>query len=137
MLLAEDEPGVRDLACILLEDLGYRVHSAPDGEAALDFAARFDGSIHLLLTDMVMPGCSGTELAHKLGRRRPSIKVLYMSGYTEDKLLRLHLQGSQTSILRKPFTKDQLAFAVQKAIDGPSFAEVSSRLGQIETELWS
>jgi len=137
ILLAEDEPGVRDLACILLEDLGYRVHSAPDGEAALNFAARFDGSIHLLLTDMVMPGCSGTELAHKLGRRRPSIKVLYMSGYTEDKLLRLHLHGNQTSILRKPFTKDQLAFAVQKAIDGPSFAEVSSRLGQIETELSS
>ena len=135
ILLAEDEPGVRDLACILLENLGYRVHSAPDAPAALDFAAHFDGSIHLLLTDMVMPGCSGTELAHKLGMRLPRIKVLYMSGYTEDKLLRRHLQGSQASILRKPFTKDQLALAVQKAIDGPSFAEVNCRLGQIEAEL--
>lgn len=135
ILLAEDEPGVRDLACILLEDLGYRVHSAHDGQAALDFAAHFDGRIHLLLTDMVMPGCSGTELAHKLGARLPGIKVLYMSGYTEDKLLRRHLQGSQASILPKPFTRDQLALAVQKAIDGPSFAEVNSFLSELEAEL--
>jgi CheY-like chemotaxis protein len=135
ILLAEDEPGVRDLAGILLENLGYRVHSAPDGRTALDFAAHFDGNIHLLLTDIVMPGCSGTELAHKLGTRLPNIKVLYMSGYTEDKLLRRHLQGNQASILRKPFTKEQLASAVQKAIEGPSFAEVNSCLGQLEAEL--
>jgi CheY-like chemotaxis protein len=135
ILLAEDEPEVRELTCSLLEELGYQVHSASDGRAALDFGARFEGHIHLLLTDMVMPGCSGSELAQKLGARLPYIKVLYMTGYTDDKLLPYHLQGSRASILRKPFTKDQLASAVQRAIEGPSFARANFRIPQ-ET-IWS
>ncbi len=128
ILLAEDEPEVRDLACALLQELGYQVHSASDGRAALDLVDRFKSNIHLLLTDMVMPGCSGSELAQKLGARLPNIKVLYMTGYTDDKLLPYHLQGSRASILRKPFTKDQLASAVQKAIEGPSFARINHPL---------
>lgn len=126
ILIAEDEPAVRDLACAFLECFGYRVYCASNASAALEFADSFDGSIHLLLTDMVMPGCSGSELAQKLGARLPGLKVLYMTGYTDDKLLRLELQGCRASVLRKPFNKEQLAAAVQTTINGLTFMETNS-----------
>lgn len=137
ILVTEDEPEVRELACVLLEKLGYRVHSACDGQAALEFAAHFDGCIHLLLTDMVMPGFSGTELAQKLATGVPEIRVLYMTGYTDDKLLRDQLQASYASILRKPFTKDQLAIEVQKALRGPSFTQIKSPAFSAASQSWS
>src|SRR6185312_2668393 len=115
ILLTEDEPEVRDVTSVFLEKVGYRVHCAGDGQAALDFADRFAGNIHLLLTDMVMPGCSGTELAAKLCSKLPGMKVLYMTGYSNDRILRHQLQGSQVAILRKPFTRDQLISAVGRA----------------------
>ena len=137
ILVAEDEPEVRELACILLERLGYQVHRACDAQAALEFAGHFGGCIHLLLTDMVMPGFSGTELAQKLAACVPEIRVLYMTGYTDDKLLRDQLEASHASILRKPFTKDQLASAVQKAIEGPSFAQIQSPASSATSHSWS
>jgi two-component system, cell cycle sensor histidine kinase and response regulator CckA len=136
ILVTEDEAGVRELARAILERLGYRVYSAANANAALDFAAGFAGTIHLLLTDIVMPGCSGSELAQQLGSRFPTIKVLYMTGYADDKLLHSHLAGSHASILRKPFTRDQLAGAVQKAMTGPSFEQITGTLCSPSRRIW-
>lgn len=126
ILVAEDEPAVRDLTCAFLQDLGYCVHCASSGDQAMEFADRFIGLIHLLLTDMVMPGCSGSELAQQLGAQLPGLKVLYMTGYSDDQLLRRQLEGCEASILRKPFTQHQLASAVQTAINGLTFEQTNS-----------
>src|SRR5437867_6888891 len=80
ILLVEDEPEVRTLAREYLEEHGFRVLVAPSGSAALDLVEREEGSIHLLVTDVVMPQMSGPELANRATAVRPSLKVLYMSG---------------------------------------------------------
>ena len=84
ILLTDDEAGVRGPLRRILEDCGYRVIEAGGGEEALAVAEGFDGPIHLLLTDVVMPGMSGGELASRLGEGRPSIKVLFMSGHSPE-----------------------------------------------------
>jgi CheY-like chemotaxis protein len=83
ILLVEDEKGVRELAREYLEMSGYTVIEAEDGHTALELAAMHSGTIHLLMTDVVMPGISGRELADRVKRIRPKIRVLYMSGYTD------------------------------------------------------
>ena len=121
ILLTDDQAGVRAPLRRILEESGYRVIEAGGGEEALAVAGRLDGPIHLLLTDIVMPGMSGVELARKLGESR-AMKVLFMSGFspeavaTEGKLL----PGS--SFLSKPFTATALIDRVQETLGAPAAA---------------
>jgi two-component system cell cycle sensor histidine kinase/response regulator CckA len=117
VLLVEDEEGVRRLAQRALESSGYRVLAARDGEEALAQAARHDGPLHALVTDLVMPGMNGSELAERLRQVRPGIKVLYMSGYAEDVLVRHNVAVSDLAFLQKPFGKRELALKVRAVLD--------------------
>jgi two-component system cell cycle sensor histidine kinase/response regulator CckA len=109
VLLVEDEDGVRQLAREYLEASGYTVIEAADGHAALELAARTAGPIHLLMTDVVMPGVSGRELAERVEKLRPGIKVLYMSGYTDQAVVHHGILESDAVLLQKPFTLATLA----------------------------
>ncbi|MDR3720436.1 MAG: response regulator, partial [Candidatus Acidoferrales bacterium] len=82
----------------------YTVIVAPDGNTALELAAMHAGPIHLLMTDMVMPGIGGRELAERVLSVRPDIKILYMSGYTDQAIVHLGILGTDTPLLQKPFT---------------------------------
>jgi signal transduction histidine kinase len=115
VLLVEDEEGVRELAHEILKTLGYTVLEAPRPEEALKIADQHSGPIHLLLTDVIMPGMSGPTLAGRLLSGRPDLKVLYMSGYTD---LRHGLLAAGTALVQKPFTPDALARKVREALDG-------------------
>ena len=114
VLVAEDERPVRDLTRRILTDAGYRVLDAGSGQEALEVAAHHSGSIDLLLTDVVMPGLSGKQLAQQLALRRPNLRVLYMSGYFD---------GSAElgqALLPKPFQRDGLLERVRAAMAAPS-----------------
>jgi signal transduction histidine kinase/ActR/RegA family two-component response regulator len=117
VLVVEDEPGVRLLAETLLESVGYRVLTASCADQALEVADQHDGSIDLLLTDVVMPGMSGRELSEQLYHLRPDVKVLYMSGYTPDVAVRHGVLESTTAYLQKPFTPTTLAERVRQVLD--------------------
>ena len=109
ILLVEDEAGVRELAREYLEMSNYTVLVAEDGHTALELAAMHAGPIHLLMTDVVMPGIGGRELADRMTRLRPGIKVLYMSGYTEQAVSQQGILGDDAVLLQKPFTLATLA----------------------------
>jgi len=117
VLLAEDAAAVRAVARQVLERQGYTVLEAPDGELALHLAQRHSGPIHLLLTDVVMPGMSGRQLADRLAHARPDIKVLYASGYTDDSVVRHGVLEEGTPYLQKPFTPESLARKVRDVLD--------------------
>jgi CheY-like chemotaxis protein len=110
--VVEDREIVRDLACSILEDAGYRVVAAPGGPEAL---ALVEGELpfSLLLTDVVMPEMSGADLATRLRAEQPSLRVLYMSGYTADVLGDEELALPHTAFLRKPFGTGELTAAVR------------------------
>jgi PAS domain S-box-containing protein len=116
ILLVEDEELVRKLAHTLLEGLGYTVLEAPGGEHALEIARTHPGPIHLVLTDVVMPGMGGADLASRLHAARPGLRVLYMSGYTDDAIVRHKVLEPGTSFLQKPFTPAVLARKVREAL---------------------
>jgi CheY-like chemotaxis protein len=117
ILLAEDESMVRDLARTVLEQYGYRVIDATDGRAALATAERYSGIIDLLFTDMVMPDMNGYQLAEQVVALRPTIKVLYMSGYSED-AIKSHTAGRKAvNFVGKPFTPDYLVRNVRQVLD--------------------
>jgi CheY-like chemotaxis protein len=118
ILVAEDEARLRDLVRQALQREGYTVLVARDGEEALRLAEQCAGPIHLLLTDVVMPGMSGHELAARLAPVRPEIKVVYMSGHTEDAVLRRGVSGHRIAFLQKPFTLDTLARRLREVVDG-------------------
>ena len=109
VLLVEDEDGVRTLLRRTLRKQGYTVLDARDGNEALFASKEHQGPIHLLLTDVVMPRMNGWELAKRLSPLRPEMKVLFMSGHTEDAVVRQSMAGPGTSFIRKPFTPDGLA----------------------------
>lgn len=106
VLLVEDEPSLRALTRTQLEQNGYAVLEAGSGSAALEVARRHRGRIHLLLTDMIMPGMNGRAVAEQLKSERPDVKVLYMSGYTGF-VQRAALDADQ-HLLAKPFTREVL-----------------------------
>jgi PAS domain S-box-containing protein len=118
VLLVEDAAPVRTLARRSLEARGYRVLDAADGPAALALSARHDGGIDILVTDVVMPGMSGRELAERLAPERPSMKVLYTSGYTDDAMVRQGVLSAGVAFLQKPFVPDTLARKVREVLDG-------------------
>jgi CheY-like chemotaxis protein len=117
ILLVEDEPDVRFLARELLESEGYTVLEAPGGTEALRLASSHAPRIHLVLTDVVMPEMDGRQLVERLRAMRPEIASLYMSGYTEDAVLRYGVMSAQTAFLGKPFTADALMRKVRAVLD--------------------
>jgi len=117
ILLVEDEDAVRSLTCRILQKQGYRVLTAEDGRAALTIATQEEGRIDLILTDIVMPGLNGRGLVEKVVGIRPLIKSLYMSGYTDDDIVRRGFVEPSRSFLQKPFTSEVLVQTVRKVLD--------------------
>ncbi len=116
ILLVEDEESVRKLVLDTLTARGYKVLEAENGNAALDLAARHPESIHLVVTDVIMPGLSGHELAAQLLAIRPATKVLYLSGYAEDAFAMPHAVDAQKAFLQKPFTLQNLFRKVREVL---------------------
>jgi signal transduction histidine kinase len=117
ILLVEDEDSVRDLAQRILQSRGYKVLAAQHGGDALQIASVADQQIDLVVTDVVMPGMSGRELVDMLLARTPGVRVLYMSGYTDDDIVRRGLLTSNVSFLQKPFTAKSLGRRVRSVLD--------------------
>ena len=117
VLLVEDEPAVRELFRKGLERRGYEVLAAVTPEEALEASRGYPGPIHLLLTDVVMPGMGGLELASRVVALRPEIRVLYMSGYTDEAVVRDGLVADDVDFLQKPFTLEELAAKIRSVLD--------------------
>jgi PAS domain S-box-containing protein len=119
ILLVEDEPAVRELTCMVLNERGYSVIEAQNAEDALRLAKKHGAKIHLLLTDVVMPGMSGHDLAKRLTAQHPNLRVLYMSGYTYNVFAENKALEDGLSFLQKPFTPKALAQRVRESLDRP------------------
>jgi PAS domain S-box-containing protein len=117
ILLVEDEEAVRGLTSRILQKQGYRVIAAQHGREAMDIATKEEGHIDLVLTDIVMPGMNGRGLVERLAGIRPRIKSLYMSGYTDDDIIRRGFIEPSKSFLQKPFTSEALLQTVRKVLD--------------------
>ena len=130
VLVAEDEDGVRELLRKILTEHGYTVLEARHGRDALMVSERYERPIHLLVTDVVMPEIGGGELARKLSERRPGLRVLFVSGYTNDEVLRRGIPGAGTAFVQKPFTPESLLRRVRDMLDGV-LADGPAALGAI------
>ena len=117
ILLVEDDSSVRNLVRDELRKLGYRVLEAKNGVEACLLATQQAGTLDLLLTDVVMPGMGGLELAHHLSVIKPDLKILFMSGYIDDVGLHAGHEEGSSSFLQKPFTPEALARAVRNLLD--------------------
>jgi two-component system cell cycle sensor histidine kinase/response regulator CckA len=126
VLLVEDAEALRKLANMFLRDSGYNVLTAGDGREALEVARSHSGPIHLLLTDVVMPGINGRVLGERLAPLQPGMKVLYMSGYTDSFIAGHGVLEAGTHLLHKPFTQETLARKVREVLDGTGSASVSA-----------
>jgi CheY-like chemotaxis protein len=122
LLVVEDTESLREMFCDVLQQEGYSVLSAADGEDALRVAREHVGPIHLLLTDVVMPKLGGADLARELERLRPGLRVLFMSGYTNGVITRHGVAGKGVAVIEKPFTTERLSRAVRQALDRPAAA---------------
>jgi len=120
ILLVEDEQALRRLTRRILESAGYAVVEAADGEDALKELEAHAGRVHLLLTDVVMPGMNGRELAGRVTVLRPEMKVLYASGYTDDAILRHGVLDAGSPFLSKPYTPTELKRRVREVLDASS-----------------
>ena len=116
VLLVEDEEMVRTLVRQVLTWHGYNVIDAHNGEGALEVARNYDGPIHLMLTDIVMPGMSALDLVKELSAIRPTTKILYMSGYTDHAVVRNNLLNANRAFLQKPFAPDRLAHKIREVL---------------------
>jgi two-component system cell cycle sensor histidine kinase/response regulator CckA len=123
VLLVEDDAAVREVVAQTLTQKGYQVLRAPDGQAALEMARAAPHPIHLLVTDLVMPGMTGGELASALTAERPGLRVLYMSGYTDDAVVRHGILEEGMPYLQKPFSPSALSLKVREVLD-ESFIKV-------------
>jgi two-component system, cell cycle sensor histidine kinase and response regulator CckA len=117
ILVVEDEDALRKIARRILAAAGYTVLTAAEGDEALEISARHEGHIHLLLTDVVMPRMSGRVLAERLTKSRPTLKVLYMSGYTDNAILHHGVLDAATHFLGKPFTGADVTRKVREVLD--------------------
>lgn len=118
ILLVEDEEPLRALALRVLQRHGYRVLQAHNGNDALRIASEFDGPIDLVVTDVVMPGMGGRDLAERLAKLRPRSRLIYMSGYTDDEIIRRGLLNPTLALLAKPFSPNELVQTVRRVLDG-------------------
>ena len=118
ILIAEDEPDLRELARIFLEGYGYKVLEAASAEQAIETAGAFPDAIDLLLTDVIMPGMSGRQLAESILSKRPQTKIVYMTGYTDDMVVQHKVLEPGVMLLQKPFSKVDLALKVRSTLDG-------------------
>ncbi len=119
VLLVEDEPALLNMGKRMLESLGYRVLEAGTPAAAIAAAEQHVGEIHLLLTDVIMPGMSGRDLSNQMRSRRPHIKCLFMSGYTANAIAHQGLLSADVFFIQKPFSTSDLAAKVAEALDSP------------------
>lgn len=119
VLVVEDEDSVRSLTTLVLRQAGYQVLEACDGTSALHTAAGHEGVIDLLVTDVVMPGLGGRVVAEKLLQERPDLRVLYLSGYTDDAVVREGVLHDRVNFLPKPFSPAALAQKVREVLDAP------------------
>jgi two-component system cell cycle sensor histidine kinase/response regulator CckA len=122
ILLVEDADALRKLTHMLLEQHGYRVLVAANGAAALQLVEEKPERINLLLTDVIMPGLNGRALAERLQLRQAGLKVLYMSGYTDDAIVDHGVLGAGTHLLHKPFSEENLIHKVREVLDADSIA---------------
>ena len=125
ILFVEDEQNVRELVRDYLRQAGYHVIEASDGTQALEIAASYHGPIHLLITDVVMPRLSGRELATQMAAQRPDMKVLYVSGYTDDTVFRHGVLEGGMEFLQKPFNMTSLAQENPRSAEGPDRLSVA------------
>lgn len=117
ILLAEDDPAVRQAVASILEAGGYQVIAAGDGGEAIRLAEQHDGAVALLLTDVVMPDMSGRELANLLVDRRPGLAVLFMSGYTDNAIVHHGRLDPGTAFIQKPFGSGALLAKLRDVLD--------------------
>ena len=117
ILVVEDEDSVRNMVQRILQEYGYRVLEAKNGEDALRVSEEHEGPIHLILTDVIMPGMSGRDLAGRLQQIRQETKVVYMSGYTDNTIARHGVLDKNIHFIEKPFTPEGLARKVREALD--------------------
>ena len=120
VLVVEDEDAVRNLMAGALRSHGYRVLTASSGEEALAASERHPEAIHLVVTDVVMPGLGGRETVEELRRRRPRLPALYVSGYTDDTVLQNGVSSEETPFLGKPFTGGELLVKVRELVEAGS-----------------
>jgi PAS domain S-box-containing protein len=125
LLVVEDEDGLRSLAIHTLRQRGYHILEASDGEEALEVSRRYAKPIHLLVSDVVMPRLSGSDLAARLLVERPDLKVLFMSGFTDSALFRHGILSGEVECLLKPFAPKDLAEKVREVLDGTTPARVA------------
>jgi CheY-like chemotaxis protein len=117
VLLVEDEPGVRAIASRVLGQLGYQVLEAKTGSEALLLSEKLGQERVLVLTDVVMPEMSGPELAVRLQERVPNARIVFMSGYTDDAIVRHGMLPKHAAFLQKPFTVEQLKAKIREVLD--------------------
>jgi CheY-like chemotaxis protein len=116
LLLVEDEAGIRELTSELLAAWGYEVLVARNGVEALEISGKHRGMIDLMVTDVVMPHMNGRDLAERVRQMRPEIKVIYMSGYTDNLVLQGGMVEEGSDFIQKPFSADTLAKRVRAAL---------------------
>jgi two-component system cell cycle sensor histidine kinase/response regulator CckA len=131
VLLVEDEELVRRVARRILENFSYTVLEADNGEAALKVGRQFTGPIHLLLTDVVMPGMNGKELADLWRQRHPETQVLYTSGYTENAIVHQGSLDRDIHFIQKPYRPELLARKVREVLDGPACQDKLQYWGEL------
>jgi CheY-like chemotaxis protein len=118
ILIVEDEAAVRRMASRALRSQGYTILEAENGAEALEVLARATGPVDLVLSDIVMPVLNGGELGERLAAERPELRVLFMSGYTDDDIVRRGLLRPGSPFLQKPFMPAELARKVREVLDG-------------------
>jgi CheY-like chemotaxis protein len=123
VLVVEDDPGVRELTCHVLRECGYSVLEADGAAEAVSRVERHTGPIHLVVTDVVMPGVSGRGLAEVLRADRPGLAVLFVSGYTDDEVVRRGVIQETAHFLQKPFTPSELARKVRAVLSASAPAD--------------
>jgi len=117
VLVVEDDPGVKGLTEVVLTKLGYKILTAENADQALSVLDSSDETIHLILTDMVMPGLGIKEFSDRLAQTRPELKIAYMTGYTDETDFLRTLSERGATVLRKPFTSASLSEAIRQILD--------------------